>query len=121
MSASSWDDMKRVRESEFFHREEQEKKRHMQQERDDALARLEKTNQSLENYQRGFSPLQGASMFRSTVAGQHFLDCPEEGVVLMSYSTLLHLISAARKSDSDVVDGWDRFIKNALHARHTTD
>lgn len=110
MSTSSWDDMKRVREEEFFQREEREKLNQLREKLSVEKGYIQSTRTALENYERGFSPLGGKAMFRVEVGEDKILDCPEEGCVLMTYETLSRLLSEGHKRDSDALEAWDKFL-----------
>lgn len=110
MSTSSWDDMKRVREEEFFQREEREKMDRLRAKLLSEKGYIQTTRDAISKYERGFSPLSGKAMYRIEVAGTSVLDCPEEGCVLLSYETLESLLAETRKQSSDVVDAWKQFL-----------
>lgn len=113
MSTSSWDDMKRVREEEFFQREEREKLNQLREKLGAEKSYIQATREALNSYERGFSPLGGKPMFRVDVGNERILDCPEEGCLLMTYETLANLLAEGHKRDADALEAWDKFLGNA--------
>ena len=113
MSGSSWDDLKRVREEEYFIKEEREKLNKLRDKLAEDNAYIIKTKEAISKFERGFSPISGASFFKSHVHGHDFLDCPEEGSVLMTYDTLKAIIRAAELRAEDVINAWDKYLRGA--------
>lgn len=116
MSSSSWDDMKRVREEEYFMKEEQAKVAALKAKRSKEQAYLQNTHAAIEKFQRGYSPISGANLFKAKVGAHTVLDAPEEGVLLLPYDTLVELLTAATSHvDSEMVTDWKRFLDVALN------
>lgn len=115
MSTTSWDKLKKVREEEFFVKEERAKIAAIKAERAAATQFLTETKEKMETFERGFSPISGKSMFRATVADFTVLDCPEEGTITLTYDVLQDILTEAKKSDSDVLKTWERFLDVAMN------
>lgn len=71
---------------------------------------ISKTEQ-VKSFQRGFSPITGASMHRANVAGTNLLDCPEEKMVFLSYDALYNLISQGFDESSTTLQSWQSFLE----------
>merc|ERR1711974_477461 len=68
-TTSSWDQLKKVREEEYFLKEEREKIAALKAQRAKSLEFLTETKEKMKTFERGFSPLRGMSMFRANIAG----------------------------------------------------
>lgn len=119
-TTSSWDNLKKAREEEYFIKEEREKIAALKAEREKSLAFLAKTKEKLEHFERGFSPINGKRVFRANIAGDLVLDCPEEGTVTMTYDVLQALLKEAKKADSEILPKWEMFVEVALDS-HSDD
>ena len=119
-TTSSWDQLKKVREEEYFLKEEREKVAALKAKRAKSLEFLTETKEKMEAFERGFSPLRGMSMFRANIAGDLILDCPEEGTVTMTYDVLQALLKEAKKADSEILPKWEMFVEVALDS-HSDD
>lgn len=113
MVKSSWDDMKRSREEEFIQREEREKLAKLREKVLQKTAHIQQSADALASFERGFSPLRGGAMYKKEVAGEHILDCPQEGSVMMTYTTLSHILTEASRSESESLEHWRQFIENS--------
>ena len=116
-TTSSWDQLKKVREEEYFLKEEREKIAALKAQREKSLEFLAETKEKMKTFERGFSPVRGKSMFRANIAGEIVLDCPEEGTVTLTYDVLQTLIREAKKAESEALPLWERFIEVALDSR----
>lgn len=114
MSTTSWDKLKKVREEEFFVKEERAKVAALKEKREAELQFLTETKNKMATFERGFSPIRGKSMFRANVAGFTILDCPEEGTVTLTYDVLQDILTEAKKAESDVIKTWERFLEVAM-------
>ena len=111
---SSWDDMKRAREEEYFLRDERAKIAALKANREEKRAFLCQTHVVIRNFGRGFSPISGGSIFRAYIGDDVVLDCPEEGALTIPYDTLEKLIKEAGKPESEMHQQWLQFLEVAL-------
>lgn len=91
-NANAWDDMRRVREEEYFVREEATKLETLKEKIENSESERVEATELLAAMQKGTSPVSGATMFNVTVAGHHVLDCPHEGTLLMTYEALEEIL-----------------------------
>lgn len=110
MSTSSWDERKRVREEEYFLKEEKEKLRRLREKSHNSETVRAHAQEALSNFRRGFSPITGAPMFKVTVDGIDVVDCPEEGLMMLTYDTLENILIDAGESPAKVKN-WLTFLK----------
>ena len=117
MAKSSWDDMRRAREAEYFLKDEREKISALKAQRQETAASLEQTHETIKNFTRGFSPISGGKIFRAYVGNDVILDCPEEGVITLPYDTLEKLLLATEKNETSKLEKWREFITYALEEK----
>ncbi|MBI1363195.1 MAG: hypothetical protein GC134_04355 [Proteobacteria bacterium] len=110
MSTSSWDEMKRVREEEYFLKEDKEKLRKLREHYGSVENVRKNVRESLAAFQKGFSPVTGAPVFKVTIDGMDVIDCPEESLITLSYEGLLNLLMAVR-TDNTLLHHWEEFLK----------
>lgn len=110
---NSWDDLKRVKEEEYFLREEKEKLRRLRDQVTSEERGRANAQEALSNFQKGHSPITGATMYRASVDDIDIIDCPEEGVLMMTYNTLETLLDAAADPKSPLIKSWRHFLKSA--------
>ena len=120
MSTTSWDNLKKAREEEYFLKDEREKIAALKAQREAALEFITLTKEKIAEFERGFSPIRGKNMFRANIAGDQVLDCPEEGTLTITYDVLEKLLKEARKAESDVLVKWEQFVEVAID-RHSDD
>lgn len=114
MSTTSWDNLKKAREEEYFLKDEREKIAALRAKREAALEFIAETKNKMATFERGFSPVRGKNMFRATVAGNLVLDCPEEGTLTMTYDVLETILKEAKKTESELLTKWAQFVEVAL-------
>lgn len=110
MTTSSWDEMKRVREEEYFHKQEQEQLQKLKEQGEKKPNLQDKGLESIAAFSKGKSPLTGASFYKASVSGSTILDCPEEETLLLSYKTILKIIDAAEAQDKNTIHAWQHFL-----------
>ena len=115
-TTSSWDQLKKVREEEFFYKDERDKIAALKAQREKSRAFMTETKEKMAAFERGFSPVRGMNMFRANIAGDLVLDCPEEGTVTMTYDVLEKLLKEAKLAESDMLKKWEQFIEVAIDA-----
>ena len=113
-TTSSWDQLKKVREEEYFYKDERDKVAALKAEREQSRAFMEVTKEKMKDFERGFSPISGKNMFRANVDGDIVLDCPEEGTLTMTYDTLEAIIKAARKGEDAHITKWAQYLEVAI-------
>lgn len=113
-NVSAWDEMKRVREEEFFHKDEIEKKERLKEKLKALEARVAKTNEKLESFTKGESPITGALLIKAHVHGHVFLDCPEDEMVMIGHASLLSLIESLQNDDKQAMNAWKAFLESSL-------
>lgn len=114
--ASSWDEMRKAREEEYFLKDEREKIATLKARRAEERGFLEDTHQVIRNFGRGFSPISGGSIFKAYIGDDVVLDCPEEGVLTIPYDTVEKLLKEARNPESDVLERWRQFVEHSLES-----
>lgn len=117
MPHKTWNEMKRAREEEYFLKEEREKIRAHKAKRDEARAFLARTHDVINNFERGFSPISGGSMFRAYIGDDVVLDCPEEGTLTLPYDTLEKLLKTAGNPESDLLEKWRQYLSIAMESQ----
>tara|TARA_R110000868_G_scaffold262401_2_gene521135 strand:+ start:115991 stop:116356 length:366 start_codon:yes stop_codon:yes gene_type:complete len=111
---SSWDDMKRVREEEYFHKQEIVKKDSLKNKISQEETRHKQAQEKLEGFKKGDSPITGAPFFKAIVQGHIILDCPEDDMILLSHSTLLAVMETLQKGDKQAINAWKAFLDNQV-------
>jgi uncharacterized protein YhaN len=112
MSTSSWDDMKRVREDEYFKKQENQQTQQLQGELSKVEARYQQIEEMLKSFKKGQSPITGAPLFKAQVAGHIVLDCPADDMLMVSQATLLSLIESLQNDDKKAIGAWKAFLQN---------
>jgi len=110
MSTSSWDEMKRVREEEYFLKEDKEKLRKLRDHYGSIDNVRANVREVLGSFQKGFSPVTGAPVFKVTIDGLDVLDCPEENLITLSYEGLQSLLEQV-VDDKTLLAHWKEFLK----------
>lgn len=106
----NWDDKKRAREEEYFHREEKDKVEKLRDEKEKLATHEVEGQEIFAPLKKVSSPITGASMFKSTVTDEDFLDCPEEKTMMISYKTLRKIMRNAEDGDKHFTDTWRTFL-----------
>lgn len=112
MATKSWNEMKRVREDEYFKKQENAQKQKMQTSLLKLEARLHQTEEKMNSFTKGPSPITGAPLFKAHIAGHTVLDCPADDMILVSQATLLSLIESLQNGDKQAIAAWKAFLKN---------
>lgn len=107
---NNWDDKKRAREDEYFHREEQTKVKKIRTKKERAAIREIEGKEIFASLKKIKSPITGAKMFKATVTDEDFLDCPEEKTLLISYKTLRKIMRTVEDDDIHTLDTWRTFL-----------
>lgn len=110
MSNSGWDDMKRVREEEYFHKEEQRKIQEMKKKVLESQQTRDIARERITAFGKGQSPLTGSSIYKANISETPVLDCPEEGTIMMSYECLKTLLKAAQSGEQNTLNAWNTFL-----------
>lgn len=110
MASSSWDEMKRIREDEYFHKQEQEQLKKLKEKAINPEANVDRGLEVIRAFTTGKSPLSGGSLYQATVAGVPIIDCPEEQVVTLSYQTLKNLIEKSQQNEDTHIGAWNIFL-----------
>jgi hypothetical protein len=108
--------MKRVREEEYFLKEDKEKLRKLREHYGSVENVRRNVREVLASFQKGFSPVTGAPVFKVTIDGMDVIDCPEENLITMSYEGMLTLLRAVR-SDDALLHHWEEFLKTDQTAK----
>ena len=67
--------------------------------------------EQVKSFQRGYSPITGASMHRANVAGTNLLDCPDEKMIFLSYDALYALVAQNLDENSPSLKSWQSFLE----------
>ncbi|MFT7144640.1 MAG: hypothetical protein ACI9TY_001681 [Alphaproteobacteria bacterium] len=111
MASSSWDDMKRVREDEYFHKQEKEKTSGLKNALDAVNERHAIAQEKLAGFKKGNSPITGAPFFKARVQGHNILDCPEDEMMIISYASFLNVMETLQKDDKQAINAWKAFLE----------
>ena len=112
MSTSAWDSMKKVREDEYFIKEEHKSKEQLKKTLEAIEKRYFETEEKMKSFSKGSSPITGAPLFKAQVAGHVVLDCPSDDMLFVSQASLLHLIESLQNGDKKAIASWKAFLEN---------
>lgn len=102
MTTNAWDDMRRVREEEYFVKNEAGKLRQLHQKWESLQAERGTFIAKLNSLQKAHSPVSGAGMYKMNINGHAVLDCPMEGTVLLTYEALADILQTGSEASKQL-------------------
>ena len=104
------DQLKKAKEEEFFHKQQQEQLQAIRERHFDEEQQQRESELKFKAFQEGHSPLTGAKLFKARVGHATVLDCPEEGSLMLTYQSIMELVEAAKSNNEDVLKVWQAFL-----------